>query len=93
MDQSADTNAAIWQSEEFVRTWTTETEERERNRAAQRRLMASLLPFGEQLEDPPPYWVAEDIERVHAGILEAGAYISQAYILLRMPMVGMAPTP
>ena len=48
MDQSADTNAAIWQSEEFVRTWTTETEERERNRAAQRRLMASLLPFGEQ---------------------------------------------
>jgi tRNA (cmo5U34)-methyltransferase len=48
MDQPADTNAAIWQSEEFVRTWTTETEKRERNRAAQRRLMASLLPFGEQ---------------------------------------------
>jgi hypothetical protein len=26
MDQPADTNAAIWQSEEIVRTWTAETE-------------------------------------------------------------------
>ena len=48
MDQPADTNAAIWQSEEIVRTWTAEAEKRERNRAAQRRFMASLLPFGEQ---------------------------------------------
>ncbi|MGH3199647.1 MAG: class I SAM-dependent methyltransferase [Streptosporangiaceae bacterium] len=48
MDQPTDTNAALWQSEEVVRTWTAETEERERNRAAHRRLMAVLLPFGEQ---------------------------------------------
>ena len=48
MDQPADTNAAIWQSEEIVRAWTAESDQRERNRAAQRRLMALLLPFGEQ---------------------------------------------
>jgi SAM-dependent methyltransferase len=48
MDQPADTNAAIWQSEEIAATWAAEEEERERNRAAQRRFMAVLLPFGEQ---------------------------------------------
>jgi SAM-dependent methyltransferase len=48
MDQSADTNAAIWQSEEVVHTWAAEAEERERSRAAQRRFMALLLPFDEQ---------------------------------------------
>ena len=48
MDQPTDTNAAIWRSEEVVRTWTAETEKRERNRVAHRRLMAFLLPFGEQ---------------------------------------------
>ncbi|HCU94534.1 MAG TPA: hypothetical protein DHU96_18170 [Actinobacteria bacterium] len=48
MDQSADTNAAIWQSGEVVQTWTAETEQRERGQVAQRRLMAVLLPFGEQ---------------------------------------------
>ena len=48
MDQPADTNAAIWQSEEIVRAWTAESDQREQNRAAQRRLMALLLPFGEQ---------------------------------------------
>lgn len=48
MDQPADTNAAIWQSEEIVRAWTAESDQRERNGVAQRRLMALLLPFGEQ---------------------------------------------
>jgi tRNA (cmo5U34)-methyltransferase len=48
MDQSADMNAAIWQSEEVVHTWTAEAEKHEPSRAAQRRLMAALLPFGEQ---------------------------------------------
>jgi tRNA (cmo5U34)-methyltransferase len=46
MEQSADTNAAIWQSGEVVATWAAE--ERKRDRAAQRRLMAVLLPFGRQ---------------------------------------------
>ena len=50
MEQSADMNAAIWRSEEIVRTWTAEAEKHERNRAAQRRFMAVLLPFGEQEE-------------------------------------------
>jgi tRNA (cmo5U34)-methyltransferase len=45
MDNSADTNAAIWKSDEVVRHWVTEAEAQERNRAAQRRLMAVLLPF------------------------------------------------
>jgi tRNA (cmo5U34)-methyltransferase len=48
MDQPTDTNAAIWQSEEIAATWAAEEADRERSRAAQRRLMAVLLPFGEQ---------------------------------------------
>ncbi len=48
MVQPMDTNAAIWRSEEVVQTWATEAEKREPNRAAQRRFMAVLLPFGEQ---------------------------------------------
>ena len=48
MDHSADTNAAIWKSEEAVQAWAAEAGERERNRVAHRRFMAVLLPFGEQ---------------------------------------------
>ena len=48
MDPSTDPNAAIWQSEEVVQNWAAEAERHERNRAAQRRFMAGLLPFGEQ---------------------------------------------
>jgi len=48
MDQSMDTNAAIWKSEEAVKNWTAKTDERERKRAAHRRILAELLPFGEQ---------------------------------------------
>ena len=48
MDHSTDTNAAIWKSEEGVQSWTANTEERERKRAAHWRFMGELLPFGEQ---------------------------------------------
>jgi tRNA (cmo5U34)-methyltransferase len=48
MEHSADTNAAIWQSEKIVQNWAAEEAKRERTRVAQRRLMAVLLPFGEQ---------------------------------------------
>lgn len=48
MDSSADTNAAIWQSREVVQNWAAEAARHERNRGAQRRFMAVLLPFGEQ---------------------------------------------
>ena len=48
MDQSTDTNAAIWKSEEAVQNWTATADERERKRAAQWRFMGELLPFGEQ---------------------------------------------
>jgi SAM-dependent methyltransferase len=48
MDQSADTNAAIWQSGEMVASWTAEARKRAPSHAAQRRLMAVLLPFGKQ---------------------------------------------
>ena len=48
MEHPPNTNAAIWQSAEAVQTWAAEQERRETNRAAQRRLMALLLPFGEQ---------------------------------------------
>jgi tRNA (cmo5U34)-methyltransferase len=46
---STDTNAAIWQSAEGVQAWAAEAELSERNRVAQRRFLALLLPF-EQAE-------------------------------------------
>jgi tRNA (cmo5U34)-methyltransferase len=48
MDESTDTNAAIWRSEEVVHTFVAEMQGQEVKRAAQRRLMAALLPFGPQ---------------------------------------------
>jgi len=48
MDQSTDTNAAIWKSEEGAQYWTAKTAEREQKRAAQWQFMGELLPFGEQ---------------------------------------------
>jgi len=48
MDQSTDTNADIWKSEEGVQYWTAKTAEREQKRATQWRFMGELLPFGEQ---------------------------------------------
>ena len=48
MDQSTDTNEAIWKSEEVAQNWTATAAERERARAAQWRLMGELLRFGEQ---------------------------------------------
>ena len=48
MDQSTDTNADIWKSEEGVQFWTAKSEEREQKRAAQWLLMGELLPFDER---------------------------------------------
>jgi SAM-dependent methyltransferase len=48
MGQPADMNAAIWQSGEIAEAWAAEAAKREGRRAAQRRLMGVLLPFGEQ---------------------------------------------
>ena len=50
MDQSTDTNASIWKSEEGVQFWTAKSDEREQKRAAQWMLMGELLPFDEQDE-------------------------------------------
>jgi SAM-dependent methyltransferase len=41
-----DTNAAIWKSEEVVRSFALQAEERERQRREQFQLLARLLPFG-----------------------------------------------
>jgi SAM-dependent methyltransferase len=48
MDESTDTNAAIWKSEEGIQHWTAKAAEREQKRAAQWQFMGELLPFGEQ---------------------------------------------
>ena len=48
MNQSSDTNAAIWKSGEAVQAWAAEAQAQERNRAGHRRFMAALLPFGKQ---------------------------------------------
>ncbi|MBE3073546.1 MAG: class I SAM-dependent methyltransferase, partial [Actinobacteria bacterium] len=48
MDQSTDTNADIWKSEEGVQNWTAKTAEREQKRAAHWRFLGELLPFDEQ---------------------------------------------
>ena len=50
MDNSTDTNAEIWHSEEMVQHWVKEATAQERNRAEQRKLMADLLPFGDHQE-------------------------------------------
>jgi tRNA (cmo5U34)-methyltransferase len=50
MDNSTDTNAEIWHSQEMVQHWVKEATAQERNRAEQRRLMADLLPFGDDEE-------------------------------------------
>ncbi|HEY8621005.1 MAG TPA: class I SAM-dependent methyltransferase [Dermatophilaceae bacterium] len=48
MEQSTDTNADIWKSEEGVQNWTAKTAEREQKRAAHWRFLGELLPFDEQ---------------------------------------------
>ena len=48
MSKPDDGNAAIWRSEEMVRTWAAEAGSRERADAVPRRFMAALLPFAEQ---------------------------------------------
>lgn len=50
MVDSADSNAAVWKSDASVAQWVATEEERERARAWPRRLLAELLPFGEQEE-------------------------------------------
>ena len=48
MEQSEDTNAAIWKSGEIAATWTAEAADRERNHGPQWRLIADLLAVGDQ---------------------------------------------
>jgi tRNA (cmo5U34)-methyltransferase len=47
MIQPADTNAAIWKSDQTVQTWAAQAAQRERKHAARWQFMAELLPFGE----------------------------------------------
>lgn len=47
MSDTADANAAIWKSVEGISQWMSTAEDRERQRAYHRRLLAELLPFGE----------------------------------------------
>ena len=46
MAEQADTNAAIWKSEDVARSFAAQAGQRERERAEQLTLMARLLPFG-----------------------------------------------
>src|SRR5215475_253954 len=39
-----------------------------------------LFSVGEQLEDPPPYRIAENVERVHRPTISAPTYISQRFV-------------
>jgi trans-aconitate 2-methyltransferase len=50
MHNSPDTNAEMWHSGEMVQHWVTEAAAQERTRTEQRRLMAELLPFGDDQE-------------------------------------------
>jgi tRNA (cmo5U34)-methyltransferase len=47
MDRSADTNAAIWKSDEIVRSWAAAAPERENRRAHHWQLLARILPFAD----------------------------------------------
>ncbi len=44
-DHSHDTNAEIWKSDRVIADWVATSDERERSRTDQRRLMADLLPI------------------------------------------------
>jgi tRNA (cmo5U34)-methyltransferase len=48
MNKPADTNAAIWQSEEIAASWAAEAGRHEHAHAGPLRFLAGLLPFGEQ---------------------------------------------
>lgn len=48
MADDADSNAAVWKSDETVAQWVATADERERGRAWARRLLAELLPFAEE---------------------------------------------
>jgi trans-aconitate methyltransferase len=48
--ESPDTNAAIWKSDQGVSYWASTTDDRERRRGEPRRLMADLLPVGDEEE-------------------------------------------
>ncbi|HUX70981.1 MAG TPA: class I SAM-dependent methyltransferase [Cellulomonadaceae bacterium] len=48
MDPSMHTNAAIWTSEEYVRTRAAQAEQRERENAERWRILGELLPFEER---------------------------------------------
>ncbi len=48
MDPTMDTNAAIWTSEEYVRTRAAQAGQRERENAERWRILGELLPFEEQ---------------------------------------------
>jgi SAM-dependent methyltransferase len=48
VEHQPDTNAEIWKSDEIVASWAAQAAARERNHGAQWRLMAELLPFGDQ---------------------------------------------
>jgi tRNA (cmo5U34)-methyltransferase len=47
MAESVDTNAAIWKSEEVVKSFAAQSEQRERERAEQLTFVARLLPFAQ----------------------------------------------
>jgi len=47
MEQSTDTNAALWKSDEFIQHWAARAIEREQSNAARWRFMGELLPFEE----------------------------------------------
>ena len=69
MDQSADTNAAHWKSEEVAQNWTAKADEREANRAAQWRFKGELLPFGEKPEARPfALWRWRRCEELGVGL-------------------------
>jgi tRNA (cmo5U34)-methyltransferase len=48
VSEDIDDNAAIWKSDDGVAAWLSGSEDRERQRGEQRRLMADLLPFGDE---------------------------------------------
>src|ERR1700761_1314109 len=44
---AGDTNAEVWKSEEVVRAWAADAEQREQRRREDRAMLADLLPFDE----------------------------------------------
>ncbi|MGH9094109.1 MAG: class I SAM-dependent methyltransferase [Acidimicrobiales bacterium] len=83
MSDDSDINATIWKSERGISSWVSSAEDRERRRGDQRRLMADLLPFG----DDEPFTFVD----LGAGTGAAAQAVLDRYVGARAILADFSP--